>query len=454
VGSRAEALDRRVRAAWRGRAVRAAGGIVIVLALRLLAAAGAVGVAPAATSMSSAVTVSASPSAGSVPLIVTFTATVSPGAPSDVAWTFGDGASWNGTAPAGLSVVHRYVTVGAFTAIARVNVGGVWSQGSTTVAVQNGPLVAAVSATPASGTAPLTILFRAVVSGGTGTYTSFNWAFGDTGFGSGPVVQYAYRTAGHFTITLAVTDSANVTALGTFAVDVANSSAPQGPTNPFAGLGPATLATAGIVGAGLTWGVLYAGRRRRLHRDRSDDDPADVGALPPGVFGPAPTAPLAAAPASSESSGSTASISEPSVAAASRYTSSVAPPTSGGEPGASMAVALATRPARPAGTEPRRWSRDIVAYLGALPTLGPDDIPTIDWTQKGMSDRLGTGQNQVSNVLRRLAASGLVVEELQHVQGQPRRLKVYRLSLRGEALARELRRRHPATNPNFLRRDW
>ncbi|HEY6237961.1 MAG TPA: hypothetical protein VIZ68_02090, partial [Thermoplasmata archaeon] len=61
---------------------------------------------------------------------------------------------------------------------------------------------------------------------------------------------------------------------------------------------------------------------------------------------------------------------------------------------------------------------------------------------------------QVSNVLRRLASSGLVVEELQHVQGQPRRLKVYRLSLRGEALARELRRRHPSTNPNFLRRDW
>jgi len=294
-------------------------------------------------------------------------------------------------------------------------------------------------------------VFHALVSGGTGTYTSFAWNFGDGGVGSGPVVSYTFQHPGKFSVALDVVDSSNSSATSSLTVSVAT---PTGSGSPWSSLGPTTLATAGIVGAGLTFGVFYGVRRRHSAR-LAEGDPEEYAAVPPGAVGPLPPSlgaagpseegsSVALAPAAAESSASVSASSTPSLPSSLVRPEVVAPTTALARP----------RRVRPPGEEPRRWSRDIVAYLGALPTLGPDDVPTLDWTQKGMSDRLHTGQNQISNVLRRLLASGVVVERLEHVQGQPRRLKVYRLTLRGEALARDIRRRRPISNPNLLRREW
>jgi DNA-binding PadR family transcriptional regulator len=435
-----------------------------VLALPLMLFAPGASAAHPGTGFS--VSVTASPSSGSVPLTVTFSATVSSGAAVGVTWTFGDGQTWAGGGSSALTVSHRFVGPGTYSVSALVTESTGSASGGVSVNVVNGPLVVLVSASPINGTIPFTVTYRAVVSGGTGTYTSFSWGFGDGGYGAGQVVQYTYRYAGHFTATLNVVDSANDSASADFQVVAAPPSAPAGVAG--SGWMPSSVvfATAGIVGvAGVTWGVYWAGRRRHPKGRSRQVDPSDeVLALPPGAIdvlpvGPAPVIsadpmPLLSAAESSSAAASDATLVAPassSVAPTPAPTLSLTAITS--TPSQSVPLAPPTGD-RPAGDEPRRWSREIVAYLGGLPTLGPDDIPTLDWTQKGMSDRLGTGQNQVSNVLRRLVAAGVVIEELQHVQGQPRRLKVYRLSMRGEALAREVRRRRAGQNPNFLRRDW
>jgi PKD repeat protein len=399
-------------------------------------------------------TVSAAPAAGSAPLVVTLTAAVSSGTPSTVAWTFGDGGSWTGTGTAGLSVVHRYVNVGSYSAAARVTEATGSVTATTLVTVENGPLVAVIAVTPSAPSTGTVLTFRAVVSGGTGTYTAFDWTFGDGGSGAGPAVQYAYTTAGTYSAQLTVVDSDNDTATAQFVIVVAAVPTVAGSgSTALSAIGPTTIATAGMVSAGLTWGVLFVGRRRRHPSSVTDESGEPYGALPPGVFGPTfgsmPALAAASVPAE-EAAASSAELAEPAAASTASLNSlaRVAPSLPTVEPAAE------TRPTRAPGEEPRRWSREIVAYLGGLPTLGPDDIASLDWTQKGMSDRLGTGQNQVSNVLRRLVAAGLVVEELQHVQGQPRRLKVYRLSLRGEALAREMRRHRPGATPTYMRAEW
>jgi hypothetical protein len=444
-----------------------AAGVAIVFAVPLLwLAPGASATAPA-TGFS--VSVTASPSSGSVPLTVTFSATVSSGSAVGVTWTFGDGQTWAGAGPSALSVSHRFLEPGTFSVSALVSESTGSASGAVSVNVIDGPLVVLISASESNGTLPFTVTYRAVVSGGTGTYTSFSWGFGDGGYGSGQVVQYTYRYAGHFTATLTVVDSANDSATSSFGITAAPPASSSGPAS---GLMPASVlfATAGIVGvAGLTGGIYWAGRRRQQHRPRGEIDVmSEVLALPPGSADSLPASP---SPAGASETLPLLVAAESSSASASSSESTLPPVGSSSVPSVASPSPLLTLTAvtstpsqavpTPSGTgekgspdEPRRWSREIVAYLGGLPTLGPDDIPTLDWTQKGMSERLGTGQNQVSNVLRRLVAAGVVVEELQHVQGQPRRLKVYRLSMRGEALAREVRRRRAGQNPNFLRRDW
>ena len=439
-------------------------GVAVVLAAPLLLFAPAASAVHPDTGFS--VSVSASPSTGSVPLTVTFSATVSSGSPVGVTWTFGDGKTYSGAGASSLIVSHAFEAVGTYSVSALVSEPTGSASGAVSVNVIDGPLVVLISSTASNGTVPFTVTYHALVSGGTGTYTSFSWGFGDGGYGVGPVVQYTYRYAGEFAVTLSVIDSANDSATTSFGVHA--TPAPSSSTVSGAGLMPTSivLATAGIVGvAGITWGVYWAGHRRS-HRSRSvvDGAPDDVVAMPPGAGDAVPAGPV---PTSASDPAPLLAASAPAAVSAASAESALAPPASSPSPAASVPLLSLTAvtstssssPAPPispkaAADEPRRWSREIVAYLGGLPTLGPDDIPTLDWTQKGMSERLGTGQNQVSNVLRRLVAAGVVIEELQHVQGQPRRLKVYRLSMRGEALAREIRRRRAGQNPNFLRRDW
>ena len=73
--------------------------------------------------------------------------------------------------------------------------------------LQNKPPVAAATADPTSGSAPLTVNFV-----GSGSYdddgqiVSYEWNFGDDTSGSGATVSYIYETGGTYTATLTVTD--------------------------------------------------------------------------------------------------------------------------------------------------------------------------------------------------------------------------------------------------------
>ncbi|MGP8147292.1 MAG: hypothetical protein ACLQAS_07855 [Thermoplasmata archaeon] len=84
-----------------------------------------------------------------------------------------------------------------------------------------------------------------------------------------------------------------------------------------------------------------------------------------------------------------------------------------------------------------RLSRRILVHLFEFGRIGPDGIGRPDATQRGIGAALGAEQSALSKVLRRLAAGGAVEVARRHVYGEDRRVNVYSLTTRGEALARE-----------------
>ena len=156
------------------------------------------------------VNATASPSSGVVPLTVTLTAVTSQGtAPYTATWKFGDGTS--GT---GMSVTHVYSTAGSYLPSVTVtdSKGRVGSASTSVSAQSNGtgpppPLVVIVTANPTLGGTPLSVNASASISGGTGTYSSILWNFGDGATGSGNPVSHRYTTGGTFSLSVTVTDS-------------------------------------------------------------------------------------------------------------------------------------------------------------------------------------------------------------------------------------------------------
>lgn len=90
--------------------------------------------------------------------------------------------------------------------------------------------------------------------------------------------------------------------------------------------------------------------------------------------------------------------------------------------------------------ERRQLSRAVLLHLGGQGRLGPDEVAPVGLTQAGMAQALGVRQNSLTNVLRRFVAAGVLTQDVRHVRGQPRRLRVYRLTSRGEALYQDVRR--------------
>jgi len=143
---------------------------------------------------------SASPATGKAPLNVAFT-DKSIGSPTSWKWTFGDGTTSTKQNP-----THKYSKVGKYTVSLTVKNAA----GSNTVTkkdyikVVTKP-VAAFSAKPTSGKAPLTVAFT---DKSTGIPTKWKWSFGDGTISREQNPKHQYLQEGNYKITLTVTNVA------------------------------------------------------------------------------------------------------------------------------------------------------------------------------------------------------------------------------------------------------
>ncbi|HZY71467.1 MAG TPA: PKD domain-containing protein [Thermoplasmata archaeon] len=407
------------------------------------------------------IALTATPQNGSAPLLVDFQAQVSVGSPTWYSWSFGDGSYANGSGAVYATVSHEYLTGGLFATRVTVSEGALAHTASLAIAVSPGPLSISIAATPNSGTVPVTVAFQGFPAGGSGTYRSVVWTFGDGATATTLVAQHTFVAAGHYHASLSVTDSTGASAISAVWVNLsavgASSSASPSPSVGLTTLLPMALAAAGASGlVALSIAVRPGARARPKQRDPPEGAETDYG-YPSSVvpFGPSvgaiDTAPIVTSAAGSTAAPATARLREPIAPVVDAPKVEVEVELFESRPTAAPLTAVvpldSPRTFVPGNghavdevEEPRQLSSRVVVFLSQLGALRDDDVPTTAWTQFGMSERLGARQNVISNVLRRLVAAGVIQEELRHVQRQPRRLKVYRLTGRGETLARELRR--------------
>jgi beta propeller repeat protein len=143
---------------------------------------------------------SASPRSGKAPLKVKFTSTGT-GSPTSWKWNFGDGSPLSTEK----NPEHVYSTAGIYTVKhTAINAYGRDTEIKTNYISVKSPLkapVAAFSASPRSGKAPLKVQFT---DKSTGTPTSWKWSFGDGTYSTAKSPAHKYNKAGKYTVSLTV----------------------------------------------------------------------------------------------------------------------------------------------------------------------------------------------------------------------------------------------------------
>ncbi len=140
----------------------------------------------------------AAPTTGVAPLVVTFS-DVSAGDVTSQSWDFGDGSTATGE-----TTVKTYPNPGVYTVQLTVTDpnGSNTITKSDLIAVAAPPPVADFSATPTSGSAPLTVNFA---NASTGTVSGWSWKFGDGNDSNAPNPSHTYTSAGTYAVALTVT---------------------------------------------------------------------------------------------------------------------------------------------------------------------------------------------------------------------------------------------------------
>lgn len=182
------------------------------------------------------------PTSGTAPLTVTFSSANSSDSDGTIAsrsWNFGDGTTSTDANPS-----HVYTAAGNYSAVLTVtdNTG---ASATSSVAIVVSPSstpnqspVAKATATPTSGTAPLTVAFSSLGSSDSdGTIVSTSWNFGDGSASSAANPSHVYTAAGTYSATLTVTDNAGATGTSTVSIVV------SAPTSASLDVNAFTLAT-------------------------------------------------------------------------------------------------------------------------------------------------------------------------------------------------------------------
>jgi PKD repeat protein len=166
--------------------------------------------------------VSATPDSGDPPLQVTFGVIASDpdGTIASYAWDFDDG-----DVSALQNPVHTYTSIGTYTAVVTVtdNEGATASDSVVvvvSVAANVPPVIGNVSATPATGYAPLTVAFSVTATDTDGTIVSYAWDFGDGGVSALQNPTHVYAAGGIYTVTVVVTDNDGATDSDSTSVEV------------------------------------------------------------------------------------------------------------------------------------------------------------------------------------------------------------------------------------------
>lgn len=109
----------------------------------------------------------------------------------------------------------------------------------------NQPPVARATATPASGTAPLSVAFDGRTStDADGTIASYAWTFGDGGTATGSTATHLFQAAASYVTTLKVTDNQGATGTTTVTIGVApGATAPAAPSGLSASAGAGRVVT-------------------------------------------------------------------------------------------------------------------------------------------------------------------------------------------------------------------
>jgi PKD repeat protein len=140
----------------------------------------------------------AAPTSGVVPLTVAFT-NISTGSYATSLWDFGDGITSTLTSP-----THIYTTTGTYTVTLTVSGSGETStltRPNYITVLAAPPPHAAFTASPTSGTAPLTVTFA---NESTGSYTYSLWDLGDSFTSTLENPTHVYTATGAYTVSLTI----------------------------------------------------------------------------------------------------------------------------------------------------------------------------------------------------------------------------------------------------------
>jgi PKD repeat protein len=148
---------------------------------------------------------------------VNFTANASGTAPLTETWDFGDGSA----SLTGSPVMHSYAGANTYTVTLTVTDANQLSTKTTTQIKVFSPPVANAGG-PYAGDAGTTLSFTGSATGGAPGSTTYSWDFGDGSSGTGASTSHTYNSAGNYTATLKVSDSAGGTNSQTAAVTIVN----------------------------------------------------------------------------------------------------------------------------------------------------------------------------------------------------------------------------------------